>query len=220
LLPIRLLDRFQLAGVIVRWWDANQFDLRTLASHGFDGVIDGWVTTIETVMEDEKSRSDPLDHRLVPKLVPKYLDEMEACEAQRTELEAQIKAATVPTVEDDELAEEGAEETVSPTELRSLKGELTRLNKRQRELKRQFIATLNKARADLAESEEEGVVIGAWREDLSAYLGACVTTQRHQVIAGLENWWDKYAVSLSDLDVKYSSAATQLASRLEELGYV
>lgn len=90
LLPVGLLDRFQIAGVIVRWWDANQFDLRTLATHGFGGVIDGWVTTISTALEDEKSKVDPLGHRLVPKLVPEYLEEMNAVKAQRIELDARI----------------------------------------------------------------------------------------------------------------------------------
>jgi type I restriction enzyme M protein len=32
LLPVGLLDRFQLAGVIVRWWNTNQYDLRTLVA--------------------------------------------------------------------------------------------------------------------------------------------------------------------------------------------
>ena len=36
--PIGQLDRFQLAGVIVRWWNTNQYDLRTLVAHGFTGV--------------------------------------------------------------------------------------------------------------------------------------------------------------------------------------
>ena len=53
LLPRRTADRFQLAGVIVRWWNTNQHrDLRTLVAHGFTGVIDGWVTTITTAVED------------------------------------------------------------------------------------------------------------------------------------------------------------------------
>ena len=57
--PVGLLDRFQLAGVIVRWWNTNQYDLRTLVAHGFTGVVDGWVTTITTAMEDSDAKADP-----------------------------------------------------------------------------------------------------------------------------------------------------------------
>ena len=91
--PVRLLDRFQLAGVIVRWWNTNQYDLRTLVAHGFTGVVDGWVTTITTAMEDSDTKADPLDHKLVPELLPSYLDELAAVDARRAELDAQIKAA-------------------------------------------------------------------------------------------------------------------------------
>ena len=74
--PVGLLDRFQLAGVIVRWWNTNQYDLRTLVAHGFTGVVDGWVTTITAAMEDSDSKADPLDHKLVPELLPSYLEEL------------------------------------------------------------------------------------------------------------------------------------------------
>jgi type I restriction enzyme M protein len=39
--PIGLLDRFETAGVIVRWWDAVQFDLRALAAGGLASAGDG-----------------------------------------------------------------------------------------------------------------------------------------------------------------------------------
>ena len=85
-------DSGQLAGVIVRWWNTNQYDLRTLVAHGFTGVVDGWVTTITTAMEDSDAKADPLDHKLVPELLPSYLEELAAIEARRAELDAQIKA--------------------------------------------------------------------------------------------------------------------------------
>ena len=100
--PVGLLDRFQLAGVIVRWWNTNQYDLRTLVAHGFTGVVDGWVTTITTAMEDSDAKTDPLDHKLVPELLPSYLEELAAVEARRAELDAQIKAAAATGDEDDE----------------------------------------------------------------------------------------------------------------------
>ena len=79
--PVGLLDRFQLAGVIVRWWNTNQYDLRTLVAHGFTGVVDGWVTTITTAIEDSDAKMNPLDHKLVPELLPSYLEELAVIEA-------------------------------------------------------------------------------------------------------------------------------------------
>jgi type I restriction enzyme M protein len=124
LLPVGLLDRFQIAGVIVRWWDTIQYDLRTLAAHGFTGVIDGWVTTITTALEDKTSKTDPLDHPLVPALLPSYLDELATVEARRAELDAQIKAATSSGEEDDDTGEDDID-TLSPVELTKLRKDLT-----------------------------------------------------------------------------------------------
>ncbi len=218
LLPVGLLDRFQIAGVIVRWWDDNQYDLRTLATHGFGGVVDGWITTISTALEDEKSKVDPLEHRLVPMLVPEYLDELNAVEEQRAELDAQIKTATAPADDEEESANEDAEDVISPAELKRLKADLAKVKKRQRELKVQFIATLEKARADLTGAQEQDLAMQIWYADLTAHLDGYVTTHRRKVIAALENWWDKYANSLANLETRSEAAAVQLASYLKELG--
>jgi type I restriction enzyme M protein len=127
LLPVGLLDRFQLAGVIVRWWNTNQYDLRTLVAHGFTWVVDGWVTTITTGMEDSDTKADPLGHKLVPELLPSYLDELAAAEARRVEFDAKIKAATTTGGwDDDELAED---EALSSAELAALKKDLAGIKK-------------------------------------------------------------------------------------------
>ncbi|MET8251482.1 class I SAM-dependent DNA methyltransferase [Micromonospora sp. NPDC005197] len=215
LLPVGLLDRFQIAGVIVRWWDANQFDLRTLATHGFGGVIDGWVTTIGTALEDEKSRTDPLEHRLVPRLVPEYLDELAKVEAERAELDAQVKAATTTASEDDE----STDDAVSPAELRRFKAELVKAKKRQRELKTQFIATLDKARAALTGAQEQDLVMAIWHEGLTAQLDGYASTHRRQLVIALEIWWDKYAASHASIQAQREAAIVRLNGSLRELGY-
>ncbi|MBQ0977860.1 class I SAM-dependent DNA methyltransferase [Micromonospora sp. M61] len=220
LLPIGLLDRFQIAGVIVRWWDANQYDLRTLATHGFGGVMDGWTTTISTALDDEKAKMDPLEHRLVPKLVPEYLDELNAVEAQRAELDVQIKATTASADGEDESAYEDTQDTISPAELKRLKSELAKVKKRQRELKVQFITTLEKARADLTGGQEQDLVMQIWYADLAAHLNGYVTANRRKVIIDLENWWDKYATSLADIEAQRDAASAKVTTYLEELGYV
>ncbi|MGY3516485.1 N-6 DNA methylase [Micromonospora sp. PTRAS2] len=219
LLPVGLLDRFQIAGVIVRWWDANQYDLQTLATHGFGGVVDGWVTTIGTALEDDGSKTDPLEHPAVPKLMPRYLEELAAVEAQRAELDARIKLTTAPAGEDDQPSDEDAEEVVSREELKRLKAELTRMRKRRQDLKTQSVATLDRARAALTGPQEQDLVVGTWQEDLAAHLDSYAAIHRREVIAALENWWDKYAVSVTDITAQRDTANAQLAAYLKELGY-
>ena len=146
--PVGLLDRFQLAGVIVRWWNTNQYDLRTLVAHGFTGVVDGWVTTITTATEDSDTKTDPLDHKLALELLPSYLEELGAVEASRAELGAQIKAGSATGHEDDEEPADDAE-VLSPSELAVLRKQLAAVRKQQKAMRQEFITKLGKARAGL-----------------------------------------------------------------------
>jgi type I restriction enzyme M protein len=216
LLPVGLLDRFQLAGVIVRWWNTNQYDLRTLIAHGFTGVVDGWVTTITTAIEDNDGKTDPLNHRLVLELLPSYLEELSAVEVRRTELDAQIKAVGSTGDEGDE---EPADEALSPAELTALKKDLSEVKRQQKSMQQEFITKLGKARAELTVAQERDLALRLANNDLVAHLETYVAAGRQQIIAALENWWDKYAVPLREIEVDRDSAARRLAAFLKELGY-
>jgi type I restriction enzyme M protein len=87
LVPVGLLDRFRVAGAIAAWWGEVVFDFRTLMARGFEGVVEGWVTTIVAALEDGGSKTDPLDHQLVKKLLPEFLDEIAEVERQVAELD-------------------------------------------------------------------------------------------------------------------------------------
>ncbi|CAJ63633.1 MULTISPECIES: type I restriction-modification system subunit M [Frankia] len=222
LTPIGLLDRFQVAGVFVRWWDAVQFDLRTLAANGYNGVLDGWVTTIITAAEDSKSKSDPFDHRLVRALLTDFLGELAEVEAQRAELDAKIKAGTAPANdgEEEDAGEESADiERLSPAELASSKRELTAVKRRHRELTREVVTRLEKARAELTTAEVQDLVLRLFLETLAEHLNGRVAIHLRQVAIAVENWWDKYAVSLRELEYVRAAATAQLADYLKDLEY-
>ena len=217
LLMVGLLDRFQLAGVIVRWWDTNQYDLRALIAHGFTSVIDGWVTTITTGMEDSDTKADPLNHKLVPELLPLYLDELAAVEARRAELDAQIKTATAGGDDEDEQSDDA--EALSPGDLAALKKQLTGVKKQQKATQQEFVTKLGKARAELTAVEECDLVLRLAKNDVVIHLNAYVTAHRQQIIAALENWWDKYAVPLHRIEAEREATATRFAGFLRDLGY-
>jgi len=215
--PVGLLDRFQLAGVIVRWWNTNQYDLRTLIAHGFTGVVDGWVTTITTAMEDSDTEADPLDHKLVPELLPYYLEELAAVEARRAELDAQIKAANAVGDDEDEPANDA--DGLSPADLATLKKQLTAVKKLQKARQQEFITKLGKARAELTAVQERNLVLRLAKNDVAAQLDGYIAAHRQEIIAALETWWDKYAVPLSRIEADRAAAAGKLAGFLKDLGY-
>jgi type I restriction enzyme M protein len=219
LLPVGLLDRFHLSGVIVRWWNANQYDLRTLVAHGFTGVIDGWVTTITTSMEDSAGKADPADHKLVPELLPFYLEHLAAVDARRAELDSQIEVATATPDEDDEEEPADSEEALSPTELAALKKDLTAVKKQQKAMQQEFTTKLGKARAELMSSQERDLVLRLAISDVAIHLNAYVTVHRQSIIATLEKWWAKYAVPLDRIEADREVAVGKLDTFLKDLGY-
>jgi type I restriction enzyme M protein len=52
LLPLGVLDRFKLAGVVATWWTDTLTDFKTLLENGFAGVIDGWIDAIAEAVVD------------------------------------------------------------------------------------------------------------------------------------------------------------------------
>ena len=211
--PVGLLDRFQLAGVIVRWWITNQYDLRTLIAHGFTGVIDGWVTTITTALEDSDTNTGPLDHKLILELLPSYLEELAAVEAHRAALDAQIKAAVPPGDGED------PDEALSPAELAAFKKDLAGVKKRQKSMQREFITRLGKARAELTATQERDLLLRLAKNDVTVHLETYVIAHRQQIIRVLETWWHKYAVPLTQLEATCATSTAKLTGFLKALGY-
>lgn len=217
LTPVGLLDRFQVAGVIARWWDDIQFDLRALVAGGFGAVIDGWVTTITTALEEENAKGDPLDHHFVRLVLPEYLAELGAAEARCAQLDVTVKAATATPDEDDESGEDA--DAVSPPELSDLRKELRAAKKAAKALKEEFVDKLVTARADLLPDQEQGLVLAVAHTGLGDHLDAYVARHRQLVVATLENWWDKYAVTFRAIEEERATASNDLDAVLKGLGY-
>jgi len=216
LTPVGLLDRFQVAGAIASWWGDSQFDLRALAAGGFSAVIDGWVTTITTAIDDKTVKGNPLDHRLVRVLLPKYLDEIEDAESRRMELDATLKAATEGS---DDETEDTDDDALSSAGLAALKKELNAAKKREKALGQAFVAKLAAARGQLSSEDGLALVTGILKANLTDHLDSHVGRHQRLVVAALETWWDKYAVTLQAVEAARREATSRPEGFLRELGY-
>lgn len=93
--PLGILDRFKLAGVVATWWTDTLPDLKTLIENGFPGVIDGWVDAIADAVEDDDNVGpafDPFGHKLVLKVMPDYLQQIEDAKAEVARLKGEKEA--------------------------------------------------------------------------------------------------------------------------------
>lgn len=227
--PIGLLDRFQVAGVIASWWFAARYDLKTLAARGLDELVDGWVETVRSALEngDEKG-FDPLEHPVVQRLLPDFLVELEEAEAWVAELEGRVRAATEEAREEgedgddvvsaDDAGDDG--DRLGEEELRELKRELAAARKKLRALYSQLAKRLVEARVELGTDGAQALALDVLRGRLVDEIGRYIEANRRKVVAELEKLWDKYKTTLRDIKERRAKAEGRLEGFLKELGYL
>jgi type I restriction enzyme M protein len=234
LTPLGMLDRHQVAGVIAGWWGEAQYDVRSLAAGGFGRVVEGWVTTITAMMEDEvladgTKKTRPAaekrrarEHKLVPALLPDYLIRLEMAAAEVAELDTRVKAAErAASGEEDEDEGENTVviEDLTAAELKALKKQRGMARTKLRTLEQRFLDELRAAATTLTPDQACELVLGIFRQDLVTRLDNFIDAHRHELVQALRNWEEKYAVPLKHVEAERESAAARLGRYLEELGY-
>ncbi len=87
------------------------------------------------------------------------------------------------------------------------------------ELLNELLKCLDEKRQQLTPEECEYHVLEITRDEIAVQLERYVTAHGQQVITAIENWWDKYSVTLQDIEQKRDETARQLAGFLKGLGY-
>jgi type I restriction enzyme M protein len=152
-------------------------------------------------------------------VLPKYLEALATAEARKAELESRLAATKKDDgVEAHEPEEPDAEE-LTDAEIKALKKELTQAKKALQAQQKQFVAHLEQARSALSSEKCQRLVLDIARNSLAAQLERYVVVHRQQVIASVENWWDKYRVTMRDIEVERDAAADHLAEYERILGY-
>lgn len=225
--PVGLLDRFQVDGVIATWWFAARYDLKTLAARGFDELVDGWVETVRSALENGNSKGfDPLEHPVVQRLLPEFLAQIEEAEARVAELDGRIRAATETAAdgddddagEADDAGEDGGR--LTEEEVKALRKELNAARRKLRALHGQLAKRLVEARAGLGSEGAQELALEVLRGRLVDEIDRYVEANRRRLIAELEKLWNKYRTTLREIEEKREAAAGRLEGFLEELGYV
>jgi type I restriction enzyme M protein len=214
--PVGLLDHFQVTGIVATWWGDAQNDLKGLAAQGFAGLVESWATSIRAALEDDEATENPLDHQLTKRLLPQYLAEIAEWEAKKADLDATIKAAQ-PSEEEEEAEEDEAK--LTEDEVKALKKELGAAKKKLRALQADFVKELETAIRKLDEGAARDLVLDILRDQLDAILGRYVASQRQQVVAAFNGWWDKYSVRLVSIEAERDEATRSLRTYLKGLGY-
>jgi type I restriction enzyme M protein len=237
LAPLGVLDRHQVAGIIAGWWGQAQYDMRGLAAGGFGRVIEGWVTTITAMTEDEilpdgmkrpQSAADKRrarEHKLVPTLLPDYLTKLDEAVAEVAKLDTRIRDAERVDRGEDDSDTMGADagaligEELTATELKALRRERAKARTRLKGLEKRFLDELRATAASLTPDGTRDLVLSIFHQDLAISLDHHIDARRRQLVQALGTWDEKYAVPLKQLEVEREVAAVHLRRYLTEFGY-
>jgi len=284
LLPLGVLDRFKLAGVVATWWTETLPDFKTLIENGFPGVIDGWIDAIADAVEDDEAVGpafDPFAHRLVGRTMADYLQQINDAKAEvarlkgekeafeqsnppddadeeelaewnyAKDLDRQIKevkaehrdalkglaklgkvAAKKKATDADRKAAKDARAALQPAfdQIASLEAELAPYEQiradlaaarvRYRELTGAFVDELKKRCATLSADEKQALVLELFAQDVQTGLDAAVNEKRQVLVRFVESLWDKYRVTLTQLQDERASVESRLSGFLTQLGFV
>jgi len=213
-------------GIIAGFWNQTKYEFLTLMARGAQGVADAWRTSIVTAMEDKASKESPLEHKLVKFLMGSFVGAITELEAKKAELEAQIKAVTSAKVgggEDEEGGTEDAVEEDSPVDeaqVKAWKEELTAVKKQLKAKKDSFTIHINAAVDGLTPEAAAALLLDILHNDMRAIVERYIAAQRKEIVQVFENWWDKYRVTLTEVEQQRDAAAAALQGYLKALKYV
>ena len=224
---VGLLDPFQVRGIVAGFWYQTKYDFLTLQARGAKGVADAWRTSIVTALEDKASKESPLEHKLVKFLMSDFVDAITELEAKKAELDSQIKAASPKEIEgeDSEAAEAAGddadeENVVDEAQLKAWKKELTAVKKQLKAKNDSFKQHIGSAVQGLTPEAAADLLLTILHNDMQAIVERYMAAQRKQIVVAFENWWDKYRVTLAEIEGKRDEAAKALQGFLKELRYV
>lgn len=221
---IGLLDPFQVRGIVAGFWYQTKFDFLTLMARGAKGVADAWRTSIVTAMEDKTSKESPLEHKLVKFLMSDFVETLTELDAKKVELESQIKAASPKETEGDdgEIAEDEVDEenAVDEVQLKAWKKELTSVKKQLKIKNDSFKQHIDEAVEGLTPEAAAELLLTILHNDMQAIVERYMAAQRKQIVAEFENWWDKYQMTLNQIESKRDEAAKLLQGFLKGMRYV
>ncbi|BBL56426.1 type I restriction-modification system subunit M [Methylomonas koyamae] len=224
---IGLLDPFQVRGIVAGFWYQTKYDFLTLMARGAKGVADAWRTSIVTALEDKASKESPLEHKLVKFLMSDFVEAITELEAQKAELDSQIKAASPKAAEGEdgetaEAAEDEADEenAVDEEQLKAWKKELAAVKKQLKAKNDSFKQHIDDAVDGLTMEAAAELLLTILHNDMKAIVERYIAAQRKGIVAAFENWWDKYRVTLTEIESKRDEAVKVLQGFLSGLGYV
>lgn len=234
LLPVGVLDEFQVAGIFANWWEAVRYDLKTIVAAGWsvnlipdEYILNAFFQKEQAEIEALENRVGELQAELDEALAAVELDaEDESEEAESAPSAAEMKQALKSQISELRAIYRAGEET---TEVRSLMAALQRIEKTEKSIKAAKNETnrkkselqklINARRINLNSNDSEELLMQRLYNIIAEIVRRYFQGQLKIGINSIERLLEKYSISLEQIREDREKAFSRLEKYLDELGY-
>ena len=209
-----ILDKYEVAGVLARWWRLVHWDLHTLTQGGAIALIEGWSQSYLATLGDVENKDLPLsevEEGVRNALIPTYANDL--AQAQSTELQRNAEIQILDygddwesmTPEDRKLEQQGSK--VVATDKRVLKAERKMLNDYVKQMEKG--ATI-KSGISIAKLKKEGMENEALEAEIQVEENKTRIAVIDAELEEIQQWQDRYK--------ELSNQRKDAKARIKELG--
>jgi hypothetical protein len=226
---LNVLDEFKLTGIFVNWWEDLSYDFKTIITSGWSSLI----------IDDQKIKEA---------FFKEDLETLEEIEAKKSEIEGELNEL-LEEIEDWDEEDQG-EKSVSKVKkylkalikdlktnnqdsikeaekLEALLKDIEKKEKEQKDINKQIkqindnlVKAVEEKRNSISEEEAKELILDKFYQTIKQHLERYLNAQKRELIKIFENLWDKYKVSLKELEAARDLEVKKLNEFLEKLGYV
>ncbi len=228
ILPIGTLDQFKTAGIFANWWEELKYDFKSIYSSGWNKNLIDEKMVEEKFFKEEQQKIEAIEKEVfqIEAQINELFEEIEEWD-EETEGNKTIKKVKdflknlIKELKDNPLAKK---EVTKYEELLSLinskEKELKREKKKLKEEEKQLQEKIIKKLETLTEDEIKDLLTDKFYKVAYKYLHNYLDSEKKELINYFEKLWDKYIVSLYDLDMDRNKELEKLNIFLKELGYM
>jgi len=236
LLPVGVLDEFQIAGIFANWWEAERYDFKTIVAAGWspslipdEYILNAFFRHEQAEIESLETRVAELQAELDEVLVAVNLDNEneENEEGESTPSAVEVKQALKNQIAEIKAAYGNHATTDLITDMsNSLKKIETQdafLKKAKRDInkKHDFLISLiqNKCK-QLTDIECRQLILSRFNKQINTELEQYIKQSRYSLLQTFNILFEKYSISLQENLDSRNSLEKQVLDTLEQLGYI
>ena len=239
--PAGVLDEFQIAGIFVNWWETVRYDLKTLVATGWSESLLPDEYLLQAFFQKELKHIEELESR-VGELDAELTELLEETELEpETDEEGKEKALTaaqalkalkqeIAAIFDREPAEADKLRALAESieqkdkDLRAAKSELNKATaalygKTDKDGNVKTRGLTHEKREALTEDEARSLILKKLHDVVANEMERYLKTEQRKIVGIFENLFEKYFVSLDQIQSQRDEAVFKLDKYLGELKY-